>query len=218
MLLSCSQLFPSNKLVLQIKQPEYPSNMRLFSWAIHDESKQWDLWKTSCSRLFPSNKLTFTQMDEPPAAPKGPVPVPSAPVAHLNTYLLTHSHECLSTMFSYNVLFDLIHIFSWTGTTSAVSGPTVPSACGFAVEAAAGVASCIATHITAIHSPQRHSFKSHSISAWDFECHDLISCNGCMNLHKHALNQALKATCRLSNPSNSSIWCLCMSLYVAKAC
>ena len=85
-------------------------------------------------------------------------------------------------------------------------------------EKAAGVASCISTHITALLSPQRHSFKSHSISAWDFECHDLISCNGCMNLHKHALNQALKATCRLSNPSNSSIWCLCMPLYLAKSC
>ena len=142
---------------------------------------------------------------------------------HIWTHICSHilmsqSHTCPSTMFSYNVLFDLIHIFSWTGTTSAVSGPTVPSASGFAVEATAGVASCISTHITAIHSPQCHSFKSHSISAWDFECHDLISCNGCMNLHKHALNQALKATCRLSNPSSSSILCLCMSLYVAKSC
>ena len=48
--------------------------------------------------MFPSNKLTFTTMDEPPAAPKGPVPVPSAPVAHLNTYLLTHSHESVPHM------------------------------------------------------------------------------------------------------------------------
>ena len=52
----------------------------------------------SCSQLFPSNKLTFTQMDEPPAALKGPVQVPSAPVAHLNTYLLTHSHESVQHM------------------------------------------------------------------------------------------------------------------------
>ena len=108
---------------------------------------------------------------------------------HIWTHICSHilmsqSHTCPSTMFSYNVLFDLIHIFSWTGTTSAVSGPTVPSASGFAVEATAGVASCISTHITAIHSPQCHSFKSHSNSAWDFECHDLISCNGCMNLHE----------------------------------
>ena len=173
----------------------------------------------SCSQLFPS-KLTFTKMDTPPA-PKSLLPVPSAPVAHLDTYSLMHSHEfhcyshrCFSIMVSYHVLFGLIHIPSWTGATSAVSGPAVPPACGFAVEAAAGVASCMSTHITAIHGV---TSKSDSFFTWDFECHDLISCNGCMNLHKHALNQALKATCRLSNPSNSSIWCLCMSLYVAKS-
>ena len=90
---------------------------------------------------------------------------------HIWTHICSHilmsqSHTCLSTMFSYHVLFDLIHILSWTGTTSAVSGPTVPSASGFAVEAAAGVASCILTHITAIHSPQRRSFKSHSNICW----------------------------------------------------
>ena len=49
------------------------------------------LLNVAISQLFPSNKLTFTKMDEPPAAPKGPVPVPSAPVAHLNVYLLTFS-------------------------------------------------------------------------------------------------------------------------------
>ena len=74
MLLSCSQLF---SVVLSV---------------------------LSCSQLFPSNKLTFTTMDEPPAAPKGPVPVPSAPVAHLNTYLLTHSHESVQHM-SFNHVF-----------------------------------------------------------------------------------------------------------------
>ena len=113
----------------------------------------------SCSQLFPS-KLTFTKMDTPPA-PKGLLPVPSAPVAHLDTYSLMHSHEfqcyshtCFSIMVSYHVLFGLIHIPSWTGATSAVSRPAVPSPCGFAVEAAGveaiegGGASCQQTSPT----------------------------------------------------------------------
>ena len=178
------------------------------------------LLNVAISQLFPSNKLTFTKMDEPPAAPKGPVSGPSAPVAHLNLYLLTFSwvplfFTCLLSMVSYHVLFGLIHILSWTGAASAVSGPTDPSG-GFAVEAAAGVASCMSTHTTAIHSVP---FKSDSLSAWDFECHDLVSFNGCMNLHEHALTQSLKGKmCSLSNPSNSGIWCLGMSLSVTKCC
>ena len=37
-------------------------------------------------------------------------------------------------------------------------------------------------------------------SAWDFECHDLISCNGCMNLHKHP------AGCGIARVGASTCW------------